>query len=142
MFSARVVFPLIAMFTAERYAHDLADPVSFDVALKTGPPPPAVWTHQPRRAKAATTAAIDLMKNSHRIFRGWIMTNGNCTIISAFQLDREPDSRVQNTTYATILGVVSPEEAGRWFGTVLSDGQMASSMISMQEAPIKVLILV
>jgi hypothetical protein len=27
-------------------------------------------------------AAIDLMKNSHRIFRGWIMTNGNWTVVS------------------------------------------------------------
>jgi hypothetical protein len=36
-------------------------------------------TDQPRRAKAATIAAMDLMKKSHRMFRGWIMTNGNWT---------------------------------------------------------------
>lgn len=44
-----------------------------------GPAPPAVLTAQPRVAKAATTAKMDLMKKSQRILRGWIMTRGNWT---------------------------------------------------------------
>jgi hypothetical protein len=38
--------------------------------------------------------------------------------------------------------LVRPELAGRVFGSVLSEGQIASSMISIQDAPMYVLILV
>lgn len=51
------------------------------------------------------------------------------------------DSRVQKTKYAIILLLVIPALAGRALGYVLSDGQMACSMMSMQEAPIYELIL-
>jgi hypothetical protein len=80
MFKARVVFPAMAILIPPTQAHDRADPVSLVFACKTGPPPPAVFTDHPRRAKAAMTAAIDLMKNNHLIFRGWIRTNGSWTV--------------------------------------------------------------
>jgi len=70
MLSASVVLPEMAMFKPATQAQDLVDPVNFDFWAKTGPPPPAVLMHQPSRANAAMTAAIDLMKNSHRILRG------------------------------------------------------------------------
>jgi len=77
MLRARVVFPEMAMFNPVSQAQDLVEPVNVDFWEKTGPPPPAVLIHHPSRAKAAMTAAIDLIKNSHRIFRGWIMTRGS-----------------------------------------------------------------
>lgn len=79
MFKARVVLPAIAMLIPATQAQERALPESLVRPAKTGPPPPAFLTDHPRRAKAAMTAAIDLMKNSHLIFRGWIMTNGNWT---------------------------------------------------------------
>jgi hypothetical protein len=51
------------------------------------------------------------------------------------------DSRVQKTKYAIILLLVIPALAGRALEYVLSDGQMACSMMSMQEAPMYELIL-
>jgi hypothetical protein len=74
MFKARVVFPAMAILIPPTQAHDRADPVNWVFAFKTGPPPPAFFTDQPRKAKAAMIAAIDLMKNNHLIFLGWIRT--------------------------------------------------------------------
>jgi hypothetical protein len=77
MFKARVVFPAMAILIPPTQAHERAEPDNLVLAAKTGPPPPAVLTDQPSRAKAAMTAAMDLIKNSHLIFRGWINTNGS-----------------------------------------------------------------
>ena len=82
MLRAKVVFPAMAILIPPTQAHERADPDNLVLAAKTGPPPPAVFTDQPSRAKAATTAAMDLIKNSHLIFRGWIRTNGNWTGVS------------------------------------------------------------
>lgn len=82
MLSARVVLPEMAMLIPETQAQLLALPESLDFCAKIGPPPPAVLTDQPRRAKAAMTAAIDLMKNSHLIFRGWMRTRGSWTVVN------------------------------------------------------------
>lgn len=79
MLRAKVVLPEMAMLIPATQAQERALPESLVLAWRTGPPPPAVLTDQPRRAKAAIMAAIDLMKKSHRIFRGWIMTSGNWT---------------------------------------------------------------
>jgi hypothetical protein len=80
MFKARVVFPAMAILIPPTQAQDRADPVNWVFAFKTGPPPPAFFTDQPSKAKAAMIAAIDLMKNNHLILRGWIRTNGSCTV--------------------------------------------------------------
>jgi len=77
MFKARVVFPAMAILIPPTQAHDNADPVNCVLAFKTGPPPQAFLTDQPSRANAAMIAAMDLMKNNHLIFLGWMRTNGS-----------------------------------------------------------------
>lgn len=70
MLSAKVVLPEMAMLIPATQAQESALPESCVLARRTGPPPPAVLTDQPSRAKAAMMAAIDLIKKSHRILRG------------------------------------------------------------------------
>lgn len=70
MLMARVVLPAVAMLIPETQAQDSLQPEAVARWIKMGPPPPAVLTAQPRRAKAATIAATDLMKKSHLILRG------------------------------------------------------------------------
>jgi len=79
MFKARVVLPAIAILIPPTQAQEREEPVKVVLPARMGPAPPAVWTDHPSREKAATIAHMDLMKNNHRIFRGWIMTKGNWT---------------------------------------------------------------
>ncbi len=80
MLIASVVLPEIAMLIPATQAHDLVAPCTVACFSKTGPPPPAVCTAQPSKAKAAMIATTDLTKKSQRILRGWIKTKGSCTI--------------------------------------------------------------
>ena len=143
IFKARVVFPAIAILIPPTQAHDRAEPVNCVLAFKTGPPPPAVLTDQPSRANAAMTAAMDLMKNSHLIFRGWIRTNGNWTRgqLGEGKSERR-DIPHQKTKKAIIRPVVIPILAGMELGSRSRDGQILLSMMYIQDEPIMVLILI
>lgn len=86
-------------------------------------------------------AAMDLMKNSHLIFLGWIRTKGSWTI-SQLGFGSEGYSLPhQKTKKAIIRPVVIPILAGMWLGSRSREGQMDLSIMYMQEEPIMVLIL-
>jgi hypothetical protein len=95
MLIASVVLPAVAMLMPDTHAHESRHPESVDRWLKIGPPPPAVLTAHPSSANAATMAAIDLMKKSQRILRGWIMSSGNWT--GLVSCARSPSSTTQLT---------------------------------------------
>lgn len=142
MLMAKVVLPAIATLRPLTHAQERLEPDVVGGRLKMGPAPPAVLTAQPSRAKAAMMAAMDLTKKSHLILRGWIRTKGSCTKSQLVHLrsrmrdsGREVDLRVQKTKYAIIRLLVTPTLVGMELGSVASDGQIASSMMSIHDAP-------
>ncbi|RYP93299.1 hypothetical protein DL770_000588 [Monosporascus sp. CRB-9-2] len=98
---ASVVLPETATLTADRYAQLLALPYSLLVCKKIGPGPP-VRSAQPSSAKAVMVTQTDLMKNSKRIFRGWISNRRNWN--------------AQNARYSISLLPDTPAYAGEALG--------------------------
>lgn len=117
MLIARVVLPAVATLIPDTHAQDSCEPDTVAGRLNIGPAPPAVLTAHPSSEKAAMMAAMDLMKKSQRILRGWIMTRGNWTVLSASEeaaLSRGEVQRPPRTSRGNCIG--SEENRGRRTG--------------------------
>lgn len=68
MLQARVERPPEMEDMLERKSQDLAEPVAVACCEKTGPAPPALWTHQAIVAMAAVGVMISFVRKSGRSF--------------------------------------------------------------------------